>query len=191
MTKTTKRVLACLLAALMLCAALPFTAFGAGDNQEDNPLYWGNYIENIDFAEGCLPSAKAEAKMGYVDITECKFPSKYSVKLLTGETITVDADPEVEKAFNGQFFDVSVNDEVTLTFNASMYYNEDDKDVKLALFQYFKGEKDGDDEYNLLWEKDVEAEIDEGNFLVRIYNWFQEMILKIITFFVVTFEFGG
>ncbi|MBQ6266568.1 MAG: hypothetical protein IJK64_02210 [Clostridia bacterium] len=163
-----KKMIACLLATLMLCAALPLAAYA--DGADDNELlYWYDYIERIDIAEGCNPSAVAKKIDYYYILSYRDYPSSYVITLLSGDQITIKAE-DIYYNYEGHCFDVVISDTVTLTFNAWILYHDDLGGAAITLYQLMEGETPEDKNRIIVWTKEIYTLYEDSDEIMA-YLW--------------------
>ncbi|MBQ6266566.1 MAG: hypothetical protein IJK64_02200 [Clostridia bacterium] len=181
-----KKTIACLLAALMLCAALPFTAFAGGDGEDIDPaLRWDTYITSVEYPADKAPMACVTVTNYHAEYTAWYIPNEYIITLKNGETINMTVDNDVEDPADGLYFDVPVADGVALKLTAWMYYDPDENDVIFVISQIINL-PDNDIAGLFISETPVgaEVEIDEvGSFFSRIIAWFVDLFARIRAFF--------
>ena len=181
-----KKTLACLLAALMLCAALPFTAFAGGDGEDIDPaLRWDTYIKSVEYPEEKAPMAGVKVTNGNAEYTGWYIPNEYIITLINGDKINMIVDNDVEDPVDGLYFDVPVADGVVIKLTAWMYYDPDENDVIFVISQIIRL-PDNDIAGLIISETPVGAdvEIDEvGSFFSRIIAWFADLFARIREFF--------
>ncbi|MBR4726500.1 MAG: hypothetical protein IK080_01275 [Clostridia bacterium] len=181
-----KKTLACLLAALMLCAALPFTAFAGGDGDDIDPaLRWDTYIKSVEYPEAKAPMAAVTVRNNSVEYTAWYIPNEYIITLVNGDQINMTVDNDVEDPADGLYFDVPVADGVVINLTAWMYYDPDENDVMFVISQLVRL-ADGEIMGLFLSEEPVGADVDidnVGGFFSRIIAWFADLFARIRAFF--------
>ncbi|MBR4726499.1 MAG: hypothetical protein IK080_01270 [Clostridia bacterium] len=168
MKRTCKKTLACLLAALMLCAALPLAAFAGGDELEPT---WQNYISKIEIASG-TPKATVKDNGRVFEFTAWEFPTAYRITTTDGAVLRVESDTsKITDPYSGDTFEVEIGDAV-IEINAHFMYEGTGKasGIKFYIMQHLK---DGDTEvYFTITQANVDGKIDRGGFFERIGNFF-------------------
>lgn len=174
-----KKTLAYLLAALMLCAALPFTAFAGGDELEPT---WQNYISKIEVASG-TPKATVKDNGRIFEFTAWEFPTAYRVTTTDGAVLQIESDTsKITDPYSGDTFEVEIGGAV-IEINAHFMYEGTGKasGIKFYITQHLK---DGDSEvYFTITEAKVDGKIDRGGFFERIASFFYDLKDRIGYFF--------
>ena len=188
MKSTLKKTFACLLAAMMLCVALPFTAFAAdGEAPVVAQPSWEDYITKVEPVD-IEPTARVKVTGKEYDFIDYTFPEEYKVYTVSGSVIDVKVDAsKVGHPIGGIDFDVEI-DGVTLTLNAFYNYYPEEGGIVFAIAQKVPNGEDYN--YPKISAYPIEGGVEQANFLERIKAFFDDLITRISMLFMGLFSFG-
>ncbi|MBQ6266565.1 MAG: hypothetical protein IJK64_02195 [Clostridia bacterium] len=168
MNQTAKRSLACLLAALMLCASLPLAAFAGGAEDPDSAT-WQTYIAGIEPVDAAPAVALSEFPHGW-EITDSTFPRRYLVTYLDGATYEADASGcTANNPTDGIYFTVPAGEDETLTVNA--FFRVEENAGYFVLAEYHEAA----DTYAVISVTPCKTDLEAATLLVRIRRWLDDL----------------